>query len=799
MLRHTLRQLRRNPGFTITATLALALGIGANAAMFSVVDGVLLRPLSYDKPEQLVNLRSSMNRGNLKEAPLSRGDFFDYVAQNQVFSAMAGFGPGNVGLTSPTADPERLAAAVITTRFFEVLHTKPALGRDFADDEFQPGRDGLVILSDGLWRDRFGADPRILGQSITLDGRPRQVIGVMPSGFGFPGSATRLWLPSALAGEERVRRDLLSVLAIARLKDGVTVETARAHMTTLARQLEKAHPEFNAEKGIIVQPTLEAAVGQLRPAFFVLLGAVGLVLLIACANVANLLLARGAARQTEFSIRAALGAGRGTLIRQLLGESLVLATAGGAAGLAVAYALFRWLTWLAPANLPRLDQIALNGRALFFIALVTLLTGFLFGLAPALRLSRVDLHATIKQRGSRGTLRGALVVAQIAAALVLLIGAGLLMRTFVHLQDVDLGFNPENLLTLRVNPLGRKYGPNRELQVQFAHQLQEGLRTLPGVKSAGIATDLPLLGGPQFIMRFEGRPPVTVATAPIAAFATVTPDFFSTMGIKLVKGRFFAPTDIAGRPMVTIVNQSLARKYFPHEDPIGKRLEVGFSTPPNWREIVGVVGDMKNADVDKPVNVQVYGAYDQQPGVFPGIAPALSITVRTQGDPALLANPARDKIFSIDKGQPVYAIQTYATVVATSVAQKRFALLLMALFAAIALVLAAIGLTGVMSYLVAQRTREIGIRMAVGAEPRQVLWMVEKQALALALTGVAIGLAGAFWFSRSLETMLFGVSPRDPLTFAAVALALTGIAAAAAYFPARRATRIDPVRALRQD
>jgi len=781
----------------LAATLALALGIGANTAMFSVVDGVLLQPLPYDDPARLVILRSTMNRGNLKEAPLSRGDFFDYAARNEVFTALAGYGPGNVGITAPTGDPERVAASIVTDRFFEVLRARPALGRVFAPEEFQQGRDGLVILSDGLWRERYAGDARVLGQTITIDGRPRQVIGVMAPGFAFPATA-RLWMPSALTAEERARRDLLNVLPVARLRDGVSLPAAQAHLTTLARQLEAAHPEFNAEKGIRVTPLLDAAVGQLRPAFYVLLGAVALVLLIACANVANLLLARGTARQAEFSLRAALGAGRGTLIRQLLGESLVLAGVGGAAGLAVAYGLFRWLTWLAPANLPRLDQIALNGRALVFIALVTLVTGLVFGLVPAWKLSRVDLHAAIKQR-SRGGWRGGLVIAQIAAALILLIGAGLLMRTFVHLQDVDLGFEPENLLTLRVNPLGRKYGDRQDLQIQFVRQLQQGLGALPGVKTVGVATDLPLLGGPQFIMRFEGRAPVTVAKAPIAAFATVTPEFFGAMGIRLKRGRFFTADDTAQRPMVVIVNETLARKYFGDENPVGKRLEVGFSEPPNWREIVGVVGDLKNAGVDQPASVQVYGAYEQLPGVFPGIAPALSITVRTQGDPAGLANAARQKVLEIDRAQPVYQIQTMSAVVAANVAQKRFALLLMTLFAGIALVLAAIGLTGVMSYLVAQRTREIGIRMAIGAEPAQVLWMVEKQALTLALGGVAVGLVGAWWFSSSLETMLAGVSPRDPLTFVGVALALVAIAGLAAYWPARRATRINPVAALRQD
>lgn len=800
--RYALRVLRQHPGFTAAAVLALGLGIGANAAMFSVVDGVLLRPLPYEQPEQLVNIRSSMKRGNLREAPLSRGDFFDYEAQNKVFAAMAGFGMGSLGLTSATGDPERLAGANTTPAFFDVFRAKPLLGRTFAADEFRSGRDGVVVISHALWQERFGSDRNIIGQKIRLDGRERVVIGVMAPGFEFPNAA-RLWLPGVLEGEERMRRDLLSVLAVARLKDGVTPETAQAQMSTIARQLTAAYPEFNADKTVVVTPMLEAATAKTRPALLVLLGAVGLVLAIACANVANLLLARGAARQQEFAVRASLGAGRATLIRQLLNESLTLALLGGAVGLGIAYALFRWLVWLAPAGLPRLDQVALDGRALLFTAATTLVTGLLFGLFPAIRLSKVSLQASMQERArgssGRGVVRGALVVAQIAAALILLTGAGLLMRTFVHLQDVELGFDPEHLLTMRMNPLNTKYGASRPMQVQLARQLRSGLREVPGVKAVGIATDLPLLGGPQFIMRFEGRAPVTVANAPIAAYATVTPDFFATMGIKLKRGRFFTEQDGAGKPMVAIVNETLARRYFGNEDPIGKRLEVGFSDPPNWREIVGVVGDMKNAEVEKPTLVQVYGSFDQLPGLFDGFAPALSIAVRTEGDPALAAAAVRAKVLAIDNGQPVYAIQTMSTVVQNNLSQKRFALLLMALFAAIALVLAAIGLSGVMSYMVAQRTREIGIRMAVGAEPRAVLWMIEKQALVLAGAGVAVGLAGAWLLSQWLETMLYGVSPRDPLTFAGVALALVLVAGAAAYLPARRATRIDPVAALRAE
>jgi putative ABC transport system permease protein len=800
-VRLALRVLRKNPGFATAAVVALGAGIGANTAMFSVVDGVLLRPLPYPQPEQLVLVRSTLMSKSLDNIPHAAGDYFDFAQQNRVFTAMAAYLNVGFGLSTPNAEPERYAGVAVTEEYFRVFQVQPALGRVFSKEESQPGKDAVVVLSHGLWQERFGGRQNVLGETLELNGRTRVVVGIAPPGFAYPETA-RLWVPAVFEGQNRTRRDLHNLNAVARLKSGVAVTTAQANLQGIATQLARAYPEFDAEKGVVVKPMLDAAVGGVRPALLVLLGAVGFVLAIACANVANLLLARGASRTQEMAIRAALGAKRSNLIQQLLIESVVLAMAGGVLGLGIAYSLFRALKWLAPAGLPRLETVSLDQRTLVFTLLAALLTGLLFGLVPALRLSVVDLHGALKERLNAGTARGrlrqALVVAQIAFALVLLAGAGLLMRSFYELRSIDLGFNPEQLLTLRMSLLPSKYNGHEDQQYALVRRIQEQVGNIAGVRSVGVATDLPLLGSPSFIMRFEGRPPVTVANAPVAAFATVTPTYFSAMGTRLKGGRVFDDHDGPSQPLVCVINETLAKQHFGAESPIGKRLEIGFSDPPRWRQIVGIVEDLRNDDVAKAPKPQVYGAYFQQPGVLPA-APPLSIAVRTAGDPALLATAVRKGILAVDSSQPVYAVQTMATVVSDNLAQKRFALLLMGLFAGIALLLAAIGLAGVISYMVAQRTREIGIRMALGAQPQQVLRMVESEALRMAAVGGLVGILGALALGQSLSTMLYGVSPRDPVTLGTVAAALMLIALAAAFVPAFRATRISPVVALREE
>lgn len=801
-VRYAARMLSQNPGFTIAAVLALALGIGANTAMFSVVDGVLLQPLPYERPDELVQARSAMPSKNLPEMPMAAGDYFDYAADNTVFSSFGAFVNAAVSLTTENGDPERYVAAGVTRDFFTVFGVKPAMGRFFEPQEMEPGKDGVVVLSHGVWRERFGASPSILGQTLRLNGRARTVIGIAPPGFEYPALA-RMWLPVALAGENKTRRDLHNLFAFGRLKPGESVSSAVAQFRTISKRLAKAYPEMDADKDVSLKLMLDAQVGAARPALWTLLGAVGFVLAIACANVANLLLARGAARQHELAVRTALGASRGVLAKQLLTESMVLATLGGILGLAVAYGLFSGLKLLAPPTLPRLDQIVLNERALLFTIGATLVTGLVFGLIPAWRLSRVDLHTTMKDRArgstSRGRLRHSLVVVQVAAALVLLTGAGLLLRSFWELRQVDLGFNPENLLTMRLNLMPTKYNGQDALQVQFARNVEAAVAAIPGVKQVGIATDLPLLGGPQFIMRFEGRPPVSVANAPLAAFSSVTPNYFAAMGLRLKKGRLLQPTDHVNSPLVCVVNEEMLRRHFADgTDPIGKRLEIGFDDPPAWREIVGVIEDAKFNGVDQAPKANVYGSYLQRPGVLPA-APPISVAVRTVGDPAAMAQSVRRKILEVDNAQPVYAIQTMTEVVSNSLSQKRFAMLLLGLFAGLALMLASIGLAGVISYMVTQRTKEIGIRIALGASRSHVLRMIEGQTLRLVTIGVIVGLAGAIAATRTLSTMLYGISPRDPVTFAGVAAALMLVALLAGLWPALRATRIDPVTALREE
>ncbi|MCX6597651.1 MAG: ABC transporter permease [Acidobacteria bacterium] len=800
-LRYAARMLRQNSGLTLAAVLALALGIGITTATFSVIDGVLLKPLPFEEAGRLVQVREKFTSRGPDGMPLPAGNYWDYYNENQFFAKLGAYRSNPFSLTSPGSDPERYLGVAVTQDFFDVFGVRPVLGRGFATEEMEPGRDDVVIIGHGLWSERFGADPSLLGRKITLNGRDRTVVGIMPPGFEHPNKS-RIWAPATFAGFDRTRRDFHTLAVTGRLKPEATLEQARTQFQAILNRIASEAPEFAKDKLMVMTPMMEDVTGKVRPALLALLGAVAFVLLISCANVANLLLARGVARQQEMAVRAALGAERWRLFRQLLTESALLSLLGGTLGVAIAYGAFIGLKRLAPPSLPRLDQVAIDARVLGFALAITLLTGLVFGLLPALRLSRVDLNHALKER-ARGSsaatgLRGLLVVSQVAAALVLLTGAGLLIRSFYEVTKVDLGFQPDHLVTMRVTPLPTKYNPSQPLQIQLGRDILSKVRETPGVQSVGFSTDLPLLGNPRYIMRFEGFPPVTVATAPLADFFTVSPDYFRTMGIALKRGRFLTEADDARSANVCLVNEALVRTYFPGKDPIGQRLEIGFSTPPNWRQIVGVVADVKNVDIEKPTPVQVYGAYLHQPGILPG-APSLSIVARTAGDPALMAEPVRRAVLAADNSQPVYAVQTMETVVTTHVSQRRFTLLLMCLFAAVALALAAIGLAGVISYMVTQRTQEIGIRIALGAQIRDVVWLVEAQTLKLAGWGLLLGIVGALALSRSLSTMLFGISAQDPWTYVAVALALAAVALVAGYIPARRAARIDPVIALRQD
>lgn len=805
-LQYALRTLKQNPGFFFTAVLAVGLGIGANTAMFSIVDGVLLKPLPYDEPSRLVNIHELFPKrsaqGSTDEIPIPPADFIDYYENQEFFEKLAAYRNNPVSLVMPGADPERHFAVAVTEDYFDVLRIRPVFGRLFTKEEMQYGRDSVALISHGLWVERFGADPGVLSRKVELNGKPYDIIGVLPPTFNHPAKA-RLWIPATFSPAERLRRQTHTLYGIGRLKPGVSREQAEAQLQSILNRIGTEVPEMAKDKRVLVTSMIEDLTGKVRPALIALLGAVGFVLAIACANVANLLLARGATRQQEFAVRAALGAARGRLILQMLTESMLLSAAGGIFGLVLAYGGFFGLKLLAPANLPRLDQVAIDGRALLFTAGAVILTGILFGLIPALKMSRIDLNKTLKERGrsvsSGGRLRSVLVVAQVASAVILLSGAGLLTRSLYSLMHVDIGFDPSHLITMRVTPLPTKYSESVPAQIKLGRDILEKVNAMPGISEVGFTTDLPLQGNPRFVMHFEGFPPVTAASAPFADFFTVSPEYFKTMGIRLKQGRFFTAADDDRAPLVCIVNEQLVRTYFPGKNAVGRRLEIGMTDPPIWRTIVGVIADVRNVDLEKPAPVQLYGPYLQQPSVMPHIAPSLSIVARMAGDPEAMAEPIRRTILSADSSQPVYAVQTMEEVISSNLAHRKFSLFLMGVFAVLALVLAVIGLGGVVSYMVAQRTQEIGIRVALGAKILDVIWMVESHALKLVGMGVLVGIAGSLLISRALEAILFDVSPYDPVTLIGVVLTLVLIAGLAGYVPARRAARIDPVIALRQE
>lgn len=795
------RTLRKNPGFAITAVCTLGLGIGANSAMFSVIDGVLLRPMPFPNSERLVNVWETNLSRNLTKFVVAPANYYDWRKLNRVFSGMGAYQSFTFNLASAEAEPERYVGVICDRGFFDVLETAPLLGRVFTSDEEPAGRDGVVILSYGVWRRRFGGDPQVIGRNLTMDGKPRTVIGVMPESFQYP-PLTTMWAPLGFDNEERERRDLHRTRVIARLKDGITLERARSDFGAIGSRLAQEYPFFNKDANVAVNPLLEDTVGQLRPTLLVLLGAVAFVLLIACANVANLLLAKAAGRLREMAIRSSLGAGSARIFRQMITESLVLSLAAGLAGLLIAYATLRGLVALAPANLPRLDQAALDWRALLFTLAISILTGLLFGCAPAWQACRTDVHSLLKEgsRGvtSRGRLRNALVVAQVTAALILLAGAGLLIRSFYEIENVDPGFNPEHVMTMRLAPARFKYGGHADLQVQLARGILRDVAALPSVKTAGIATDVPLLGNPIFIMRFEGFPPVTPSQAPVANYFAITPGYFATMGMRLTHGRGISDRDSSDAPLVAVVNQTLVDRYFPGQNAVGKRLEIGFSVPPRWREIVGVVADVRSAGLDQDTPVQVYVAYYQQPTMIGFATPSpMTVLARAAGNPSALGAAMKNAILHVDRSQPVYAVQPMTDIISTNVAQRRFALILLAVFAGLAMFLAALGLYALMSYVVAQRTGEIGIRMALGAQPAQVLRLVQRQGMLLVVIGVAFGLGGGLLLTRLMTSMLFRVTPGDPLALIAGSATLVAVSLLASYLPARKAARVDPLVTLR--
>jgi putative ABC transport system permease protein len=802
-LRYSARLLRKQPAFTLVTALTLALGIGANSAIFSVVNAVLLRPLPFKEPDRIIKLWETfrpLGQSAEGQGTVSLLNLKDWRGQNDVFTGLAAFQGGSFNLQGPE-QPERVPGAVVTPNLFEIMGAAPQMGRAFLEGEDEPGRHQVVVLSDALWRQHFGADPEIINKRIPIGGESFTVVGVMPPGFRFPSRATALWVPLVPTPEQANNRDSHSFLTIGRLKSGVTLEQAREQMRAISRRIEQQYPKEQTGRSVRLIPLQEETVQNVRQALWVLFGAVGFVLLIACTNVANLLLARASARRREIAIRSALGAGRGRLIRQFITESLLLAILGGAAALLLAKWSIDALLALASASLPRAHEVTLDGQVMWFTLLLSLLTGVVFGLAPALQLSKTDVQESLKESGSAGSnaqrtwLRSALVVAEVAAAMVLLIGAGLLIKSFARLQETESGLRPENVLTMSIALPQAKYATPQAIN-NFYQQAIDRISALPGVQTAGAISLLPIQQtGYNGSIQIEGEAPHLPGQEPIIEYRTITPDYFRAMGIPLVAGRFFTVQDHAQAERVMIINQTLARRFFADQNPIGKRIsteEFNWMTA-DWKTIVGVVADVKQSGLIQAVSSEIYTPHAQSS------AAGMNLVVRAMAEPAPLAEAIRREVQTVDPAQPIYNVKTMETVIADSISNRRLNMLLLGIFASVALLLAVIGIYSVMSYTVTQSTREIGIRMALGAQPGNVLKLVLGHGLVLALTGVGLGVAGALGLTQLMATLLYNVTATDPLTFVVVSALLLAVALLACYVPARRATKVDPMVALRYE
>jgi predicted permease len=808
--------LARSPGFTLVAVLSLAIGIGANTSIFSIINALLLRPLPYRDADRLVILWNRSPGLNITEDWFSTAQYFDIKNGHHGFEQVAIAIGGNDNLTSH-GEPERVGTIRVSSSLLPMLGQAAALGRVFTPDEDSPGKPATAVLSLGMWLRHFGADPKMIGKSVTLNGVPYEVVGIMPRAFSLPrevlptldgAEQADILLPLPMPLDAAQNRDHEDYNIMGILKPGVSIAQAQAEMDTITARLRHDYPQTYPPNGGLtfgIVPLLEQVVGDVRPALFVLLGAGGFVLVIACANVANLLLARAIARQKEIAIRTALGASRFRIVRQVLTESVLLSLSGGVCGVFLAFWSLHWIHVFGPKSVPRINDIGIDRVALVFTFVLSLFSGALFGLVPALRVSRLDLHTTLKDenRGTAGAsavwarghnLRRTLVISELALCVMLLIGAGLLIRSFVRLQNVSPGFNPNSVLTLELTMSGPRY-KDAQAVVATYHQLWNRLEGLPGVTASGAVTALPLsqmfAWGPITV---EGRVPPPGENFINADERMVSGHYFEAMQIPLRSGRFFGEQDTSTSPKVVVIDEYMAQQLWPNQDPVGRRIHLGGITDKDpWQTVVGIVGRVKQYTLDSDSRIALYLPHTQYP------ARAMNVVLRSRADPASLASAVKQQIHELDSDLPLYNVRTMKQRLDESLARRRFSMLLLTLFACVALALAAIGTYGVMAYLVTQGTREIGIRIALGATHRAIVRLIVWKGLALALCGVAIGLAGAFALSRLMRSLLFGVTPSDPFTFVVISLLLTLIALLASYIPAHRAARIDPIVSLRDE
>lgn len=803
-IRYGIRSLLKHPGFTAIAVLTLALGIGANTAIFSVVNAVLLRTLPFREPDRLVMVWEDASFAGFPRNTPAPANYADWKTQNQVFEEMAAFDQRSFNLTGD-GDPEKVEAYGVTANFFGLLGIGPVLGRVILPEEDKPDANKVVVLSHSLWQQRYGGERSVVGRELVLNGEKYTVVGVMPAGFQFMESRIGLWVPIAFTSETLAQRGSHYLIVVARMKPGITLAQANADIQTVQQRISRDHPDQAGRLGAFVIQLRDQLAGDVRRPLFVLLVAVGFVLLIACANIANLLLSRAATRSREIAVRTALGASRARIVRQLLVESLLLATAGAGCGLVLAWLSFAFLQRLIPDGLTLSTKLALDPQVLGFTLLLAVITAVVFGLVPAFQASKIDLNGALKQGGGRtglnaggNRLRSAMVVSEVALALVLLVGAGLLIQTFLKLRDQYSGLRPENVLTLRTVLPRSKYAEQPQ-RTAFYKQVLERVSSLPGVVSAGYTTTIPLAwkGGTSGFFP-EGRTSERASAEGLSYDANhrqISADYLKTMGIPLMRGRFISDSDDERTMPVAIVNETMARQYWPGEEAIGKRFKLG--DPQDdipWITIVGVAGDVRQMGVDEPVKAEMYLSH-RQIKAFAFYSPR-DLVIRTTVNPLSMVAAVRNEIHKVDPAQPISNVRTMDEVLGEETASRRLGMTLLTIFAALALLLATLGIYGVLAYFVVQHTQEIGVRVALGAQRHDILILVLRKGMTLTLVGVAIGLGGAFALTRLMASLLFGVSTTDPLTYAAIAMLLTAVALTACYLPARRATKVDPKVAL---